>query len=203
MTLIEKATIQHYHKHRFEQFHYSNAQKQGWTSLEVQQLRFETILSLADFNNASVLDVGCGYGDFKAFLDQYIRRFDYIGVDQQPEFIKEAEKKYSGQPGIWFYETDAASCKLPEMDVVVASGLLSYQSKDSNYYQKMIARLYAIATHGFIFNMLDDQVFESSDLIVSHNKKKVLEYCETLSNEVIIKEDYLPIDFTICMKKTT
>jgi trans-aconitate methyltransferase len=201
MTPVEKATVRHYHKHRFQQVDYTMAQKQGWTNEEVQQLRFEAITKLADFNDKSVLDVGCGAGDFKELLDQQFKRFDYIGIDQQPEFISHAKEKFANQQGVWFYEADMATCKLPQVDIVVASGLLSYASTQSDYFLKMIERLYAAADNTLIFNMLNDQVFESTELIVAHDKEKMVEFCNTLSDVVVVKDDYLEIDFTVCMKK--
>lgn len=201
MTIIEKATIKHYHQHRIKRGQYSRAGKQGWISDEAQKVRHEVIMSLADFNNASVLDVGCGYGDLKDLLEERFRRFDYIGIDQQPEFIEEARKKYEGQPGVWFYEADVAACQLPQMDIVVASGLLSYRSESYQYYFGMIKRLFEAAEKSFIFNMLDDTAFQSTELLVAHSKEKVVAFCQELAVAPVLIDNYLKNDFTICMNK--
>ena len=49
--------------------------------------------------------------------------------------------------------------------------------------------------------MLDDQKFSSAELIVAHHKKDIFKYCKSLSNNVQLKDDYMDIDFTICIKK--
>ena len=40
----------------------------GWGSKKTQKIRFENIYKYFDKNNFSVLDVGCGLGDFYLFL---------------------------------------------------------------------------------------------------------------------------------------
>ena len=202
MTIIEKQTVKYYHKYRIKNENYSTAQKQGWTNKEVQQLRFKAFCELVDFNNKVILDVGCGYGDFKVYLDKEYKKFDYIGIDNQTEFISEAKTKFGCEQGIWFYNTDVSICQLPNsMDIVIASGLFSYRSDNENYYKDMITKLFDTAEETLLFNMLDDQKFTSGELIVAHNKKEIFDYCKCLSNNVAIKEDYLNIDFTICMRK--
>ncbi len=180
---------------------YSNAEKQGWTSKKVQELRFEAFCELVDFNNKAVLDVGCGYGDFKAYLDKEYKRFDYIGIDQQTEFIEEARTRFKEEQGVWFYNTDFSVCQLPNIAIVIASGVLSYRSKKEEYYKTMIAKLFNAAEETLVFNMLDDQKFPSGELIIAHNKHSILEYCKSLSDDVIVKDDYMDIDFTICINK--
>jgi len=201
MNIIEKQIVNYYHQHRVNQEQYSDAQKQGWVNESVQKIRFNAFSDLVDFNNKSVLDVGCGYGDFKNYLNQHCTRFDYIGIDQQAEFIAKAKTKFKQEQGVWFYHADVSSCQLPSMDIVVASGLLSYKSEQYGYYENIIAKLFEAADEALVFNMLDKQKFKSSDLIIAHDKEKILKYCNSLSKNVSIKEDYMDIDFTICMKK--
>jgi len=90
MNIIEKQIVKSYHLQRMSQQAITPAEAQGWTSKLVQDARFNAIIGLADFNDASVLDIGCGYGDFKARLDQEFNQVKYIGIDQQQEFISRA-----------------------------------------------------------------------------------------------------------------
>lgn len=201
MNIIEKQTVKHFHKSRIQEYNTNLAKAQGWTNQDVQQVRFETIFKLADFNNASVLDVGCGYGDFKSFLNKKHISCDYIGLDQQKEFITHAQKHFKEYPNTWFYEMDFSKCQLPKVDIVIASGVLSYHSKDSSYYINMIQRFYEAAKQTFIFNMLNSKTFLSGPLIVAHNKKDIHQKCLKICPNTILTTGYLENDFTIKMSK--
>ncbi len=201
MNLIEKYQIRHYHASRIKQWGSNRCKIQGWVSKEVQQARFDVITDLLDFNGVSVLDVGCGDGDFKEALDLSFHSFDYIGLDQQPEFIEYAQQRYQGHRHYWFHQVDFTRCQLPEVDIVVASGALSYRCEKPNYYMEMIQRLYAAASHAFIFNMLDQDFFNSGHLLVSHDRKQIYQQCQELCSQVTLKTGYLENDFTIVMSK--
>lgn len=201
MTIVEKQTVKHYHAHRLKQSDFNLAKIQGWTSEMGQQARFNAILELADFTEASVLDIGCGYGDFKARLDQAYGNVRYIGLDQQSEFITYAKQRYKEQQNTWFYEVDFSTCQLPQVDLVVASGVLSYYSTASNYYFRMIQRFYDAARKALIFNMLDSETFSSGPLIIAHDKKAVYEQCQQLCPNTSLKTGYTADDFTIKMER--
>ena len=85
MNLIEKATIRHYHNHRIATYRNGTVKVLGYRDIESQVKRFEVIATVGDFNGCTLLDVGCGYGDLKKYLDQIYSDFTYIGIDQMPE----------------------------------------------------------------------------------------------------------------------
>ncbi|WP_452223637.1 class I SAM-dependent methyltransferase [Lacinutrix chionoecetis] len=201
MTIIEKQNIKQFHAVRLKDKTITRSKMMGWTTKQAQQLRFEAIVSLFDFNNASVLDIGCGDGDFKAFLDERFVNIDYIGIDIQNQFIDFAKKRFKDQKNTWFYHTDFTTCQLPNVDVVVACGALSYKSAIPDFYTKMIEKFYKAASQAFIFNMLNAAYFESGNIIVAHSKTQIYEYCQTLSCNVKIVDNYLKNDFTIIMHK--
>jgi ubiquinone/menaquinone biosynthesis C-methylase UbiE len=103
MDLIEKATVMHYHRHRIEQYRCGTVESLGWRNINSQQARYKALTKVGDLSGASMLDVGCGYGDLKAYLDQHYTDFDYIGIDLQPEFINQAKARYKGLSRTWFY----------------------------------------------------------------------------------------------------
>lgn len=201
MTLIEKQHINHYHSERLKDKSLPRFSMMGWSSKEAQQIRFKAITSLFEFNNTSVLDLGCGDGDFKDYLDNRFSNVDYIGLDLQESFINYAKERFKAQDNTWFYHTDFTRCQLPKVDVVVASGALSYRSQDSNFYINCIKQFYDSAQKALIFNMLNEDHFEPGLVIVSHNKTKIFALCEQLSDDVTLYDSYLKNDFTIIMKK--
>jgi trans-aconitate methyltransferase len=197
MNLIEKATILHYHRHRIAACPPGGHGALGWRAEESQTRRFEVLAEVGDFAGASVLDIGCGHGDFKTFLDRRFERFRYIGIDLMPEFVALARERYAGRPDTHFFHSDFASAELPEADYVIASGALGYRCQDPEFPRRMIAKFFRAARCGLAFNLLDAAVFPAHDLLVGHDPRTVLELCRSLSANVRLVQGYLEDDFTV------
>ena len=88
MNLIDRAKVIHFHRHRIAEFGIDSVRSLGWVSETSQANHFEAISQAADFNNISVLDLGCGTGDLKAFLDARFSGLSYLGIDQVAEFVE-------------------------------------------------------------------------------------------------------------------
>ncbi len=199
MDLLEKATVMHYHRHRITEFQAGTVEALGWRGTQSQLDRYRVLVNVGDLNGASILDVGCGYGDLKAFLDQYFSDFDYIGIDQMPEFVAEARARYGHCTRTTFYQTDFSTAKLPQVDYVIASGALGYRCKNECFYTDMIAKLYDSAKVAFAFNMLDKKTFPLHDLLVGHDRDEIIALCRALSPSVEWFDGYLHDDFTVFM----
>lgn len=198
MDLIEKATIIHYHRHRIKEFN-DTVKSLGWKEANSQLKRFEVLAQVADLNGCSIMDLGCGNGDLKGVLDRQFSGFTYIGVDQMPEFVAEANSRYGHLPDTHFYQTDFSSSELPKVDYVIASGLLGYRSVNPGYYREAIAKMYASARYALAFNMLDVAVFPDHPLLVGHDADEVETFCNMLSPRVALIRGYLEDDFTVFM----
>ncbi len=201
MTIVEKQRVKQYHTERHGKWGDDRTKILGWTSKSAQEARFKVIASLVCFNGVSVLDLGCGDGDLKYFLSQRFSGFDYIGLDQQVEFIDHAKHRFKDWPNTWFHHTDFTLCQLPKMDVVVACGSLSYRSDNYDYYMDRVRQFYGVANDTFIFNMLDRNHFESGPLLISHDKEQMYGQCREICNDVTLETGYLDNDFTIKMQK--
>ena len=197
MNLLEKATIMHYHRHRITEFDLGTAKALGWRNELSQSVRFEVLARIGDFHHCSVLDVGCGQCDLKSYLDQHEREYDYIGIDQMPEFIEHARERFAGARNAVFFQSDFSQEELPEVDYVIASGALGYRCDQPDYYRAMLCKFYAAARRGLAFNMLDVETFPGHSLLVGHNRLAVLEFCRTLSPRVELITGYLGDDFSI------
>ena len=199
MDLIEKATVMHYHRHRITEFQQGTVEALGWRGTQSQLARYKVLVNVGDLNGVSILDVGCGYGDLKAFLGLHFSDFDYIGIDQMPEFIAEARVRYGDCPRTAFYQTDFSIAELPQVDYVFASGTLGYRCKNEGFYADMICKLYNSAKVAFAFNLLDKKSFPVHDLLVGHDRDEILALCRVLSPQVEWFDDYLEDDFTVFM----
>lgn len=197
MDLIERATIMHYHRHRIAEFG-PRAQALGWKAEHSQWERFEAILQAADFSHCSVLDVGCGRADLKAFLDEKFPGVRYTGIDQMPEFVADAARRY-GDDGSHFLLGDFTQGELPRADYVVACGALGYRCTDEGFHLRMIRRLHAAARRALIFNVLDARRFPQHPLLVGRDCGEVLDLCRRLSPHVSVQQGYLDDDMTFCV----
>jgi trans-aconitate methyltransferase len=197
MNLIEKATITHYHRYRIAEYSGGTVKALGWKGEESQVKRFEALTAVGDLNGCTLLDVGCGYGDLKGYLDRSFSGFTYIGIDQMPEFIAEALNKYEDCADTFFYQTDFVTMAFPRVDYVIASGALGYRCDNPEFYADMIRKLYGAATRAVAFNMLDAAHFPQHELLVGYDCEQVVAFCDALSPCVKVVRGYLEDDFTV------
>lgn len=202
MTIIEQATVLHYHRHRMSLYGQGTARALGWKHEASQQTRFDVLATVGDMTGCSLLDVGCGYGDLKAHLDRTHTGFAYIGIDQQPEFIAIARARHHDVPNTWFFQADFTTVAFPTVDYVMASGSLNYRRGDLQCHLGMIGKMFAAAARGVAFNMLDVARFSQHDLLVGHDLARIEAHCQSMTPHVRIIRGYLDDDFTIFMYKT-
>src|SRR5512139_815840 len=94
-----------------------------WTE-RGQRLRYEAFLELAGgLAGRSVLDFGCGKGDFLGFLRARGVDCAYTGIDVHPDLVALARAKY---PGDKFLARDVEERPLDRVfDVVIACGVFN------------------------------------------------------------------------------
>jgi trans-aconitate methyltransferase len=201
MNLVEKATIIHYHRHRIGEYDTGSVGALGYRDADSQRKRFEVLAATADLSGCSVLDVGCGHGDLKGFLDKHYHGFDYIGIDQMAEFVQQARNTYGQRPSCYFCISDFTEAELPHADYVFASGVLGYRCADEKFYFDMIVKMYLAANKALAFNMLDAARFPQHTLLVGHDANKVVEFCRRLTPHVRLVRGYLEDDFTVLLYK--
>lgn len=94
----------------------------GW-SPSGQILRYQKVLQLINLENKTLLDFGCGKGDFYGFLKERGIICKYTGIDINPELIKLASSKY---PDAEFLVKDIEQTPLSKMfDYTVSIGVFN------------------------------------------------------------------------------
>jgi trans-aconitate methyltransferase len=199
MTLIEKATVIHYHRSRIAEYDGGTVEALGYRNEDSQTRRFGALAAVGSFDGRSVLDIGCGHGDLKGYLDARYCGFSYVGIDQMAEFIQQARVRYGQRQSCYFCIADASDAELPQADYVLASGILAYRCDDSGYYFAMIEKMYRAARRALAFNMLDAAAFPEHPLLVGHDAAAVMDFCAQLSPDARLVRGYLDDDFTVTM----
>ena len=196
MSIIDQAQIIRFHSDRSKEFA-DDYKKLGWKSADSQLIRFGVLASAFNINGASVLDVGCGYADFKPFLDKRFSGVSYTGIDLMPAFIHEAARRFASDNFASFIYGDFSAVDLTAVDYVFCCGALSYRNPDPGFHFRMIKKMWDTASKGVTFCLLDSEVFPHHPLLQGHDKKEMLEYCRSLSERAFLIDGYLPDDFTI------
>lgn len=200
MNTIEKANILYHHRH-WLQHEVTPVRKVGWVDELSQQERFKVLASIADLSDQVIMDLGCGLGDLRPFLAQRFKNFVYLGIDMIPEFIDAASQRFENEKDTSFINADFTVDGLPEVDYVLASGSLSYQTDNELFLYRAIEKMYVCARKGVAFNLLNSETYTSTAVLKSYNKYEVLGYCLRLANSTELKIGYLEDDFTIMMYK--
>lgn len=196
MDLFEKAAVLQYHRRRIGD---PTRCALGWRSPEGQRVRFEVLCRIGDMSGCKVLDLGCGYGDLRPFLEQRFVDVAYLGVDQMPEFIEEACRRHGHLPRTGFVQADMLNAVLPQVDYVLASGAMSYRSGNALYPYNLIRQMWEAATRGIAFNLLDANVFEATPVLRGQDPEAIGDFCRVLDPAAELVRGYLPYDFTVLM----
>jgi SAM-dependent methyltransferase len=199
MNLINKAKIIHFYQKNLQKHGIGNVQSLGWANEDSQQLRFKALCQNFNFNNSSILDVGCGYADLKYFLDNLYRDFQYIGIDITTNFLDKAKEMYEFDKSVILYQADIYEVNFPKIDYVMASGIFGVQIQERRKYFELISKMFDACKIAISFNMLLSS--PTTENLMTFEINEVKNYCKTLTNSIEIIQNYLPNDFTVQLRK--
>lgn len=163
-----------------------------WNSKYTQYKRFEILTSfIQNIENHSLIDAGCGFGEYYNYLIKNNKSpKSYIGIDCEKMMIDLASKRFSN---IDFKIQNIIKDELQISDYYICSGAMNtFKEKDIFTF---ISKCFLASKKGFIFNFLKDDRLCTVDYI------KVINFCKNLSKNIEFRDDYLPNDFSIFIKK--
>lgn len=203
-----RTRIQLRHKASIERFGYK-PQALFWTDQDAQLQRFKVLASLLpsvekpNHQAWSILDVGCGFADFYAYLNQAGYHINYTGIDVSPDMIDSAAWLHHG---ITLFEGELADQAFEEnaFDFVFLSGALNEVVDETGAYAKSVIRdLYRIARVGVGFNLLNkhNPWIQSRPDLQSFYPASIAAFCERFADKVDWRSDYLPNDFSVFLNK--
>lgn len=174
-----------------------------WNSYSSAAERYKELIQDIDFNNKSILDVGCGFGDIIPFIFSKCDSFEYTGVDFTKEFIEKAKKKY---PDFRFINGNYFKNPLrKKFDIIICCGALNgnYGKKTVRFRKEAIQVMFHHCKEAVAFNMAGgiSPVNKKKSIIYYTDSLKLLTYCATLSEKIILRNHYHPKDFTIIIFK--
>jgi SAM-dependent methyltransferase len=200
---IEQFYAQHLKQHG------NSAKGVGWKNTEAQQVRFEQLIRVTNTSETfSLNDLGCGVGDFIAFLDQHKKQYIYYGYDVMPVMIERAKERFSGRNNVTL-EVITKAEEMRTADFTIASGIFNIRFAENDslwlkYILDTIAYMNDKSTAGFSFNILtkySDPEFMKPELYYA-DPSLLFDFCKrNFSRNVALLHDYNQYDFTIIVRK--
>jgi len=131
-----------------------------------QSARFKGILDALQHVDGveSVLDVGCGFGDFYPWATAHWPSLkDYYGIDIIPEFVQGARDKYEGAS--WTVNTVADLPVEEAYDVAIAIGMFTKKTEGwSDLLMRTIGGMWVRARKAVAFTTLSSNMWKPRDI---------------------------------------
>ena len=177
-----------------------------WNGPESHQLRHRQFLRLFEGSrDGSIIDLGCGFGDFFGFLRSAGHNGHFTGYDVAPGMI-EAARQLHGEGDDRSWRVGATPDEAA--DFAVASGILNVKGDVSDdvwlgYLRETLDVLAKAGRKGFGFNVLSlssDPDRRRSNLYYA-DPSEMLRYClSRYGRSVALLQDYGLYEFTVLVR---
>lgn len=156
----------------------------GWTH-KGQLMRYEAVLKFIEPQGKSILDFGCGKGDFYGFLKERGIACNYKGIDINPSLIELARKKYREN---FFYVQDVENEPLQgNFDYVVAIGVFNLQVQNVKETAKnCIAILFNHTSSRLVATFLNSQTRLRDIGVTYFSKDELIETAKALTDRFLL-----------------
>lgn len=207
MSYEDKNKLLSDYKSRYHEYGYS-PKTLGWDKGK-QNIRFDVLTSQWDLNNKRILDVGCGFGD----LNNYFRNngfdnYEYVGVDIVDDLIEEAKERnsHNGKAEITYICDDFLKFETEDsFDYVISSGAFNrkFFGELDNYIfiENCMDKSLRLCGGGIAFDFLSDKVDYKYEHTFHSSPEKILEMAYKRSRNVMLRNDYMPFEFSIFIFK--
>lgn len=164
----------------------------GWNTAHGQLAGFLQMAAIDGLEpGVRVLDLGCGMGDFKTFLDQRGVAVDYTGWDICAPLIERARARH---PGVRFAVRDIlADPPAESFDIVVCSGALTLRLPDHEaWVQAMLQAMFRLCRRGMVFNLLSAYYAHDNPMAAAPGRyyyalpEDAFRLCAGMSRQVVI-----------------
>lgn len=167
-----------------------------------QKLRFKILSEIGIGSNDSVIDIGCGFGDLLAYLQEHYTGIKYTGIDIVPEFISQAKEQY---PDGDFRITDILRDTIEKKwDYVFASGVFNIRlpsGSSEEFIKSMIQKMFDLCVKGIACDFMSTYVDYQQEDAFHCNPTMLFDYAKSLSRRVVLRNDYMPFEFTVYIYK--
>ncbi|HYH05712.1 MAG TPA: methyltransferase domain-containing protein [Thermoanaerobaculia bacterium] len=167
------------------------AQLCGWSSARSQEERFAALVRSLRYTGGSIVDFGCGTGDFHAFISKFYGNVNYTGLDHDESMLAVARLAHDAR----FVRCGFDQVDFEPVDYVVASGIFQFRdAEDPKYYETLAKALYERSKIGFAANFLSSlrRDSEKSDHELYLSPAEVADLASGISKSWVIDHSYHP-----------
>ena len=162
-----------------------------------RQIRFQNLIQIGIKDGDSILDVGCGYGDFVGHLKERKINIKYEGVDINPIMISEAKRRY---PNEFFRVLDIVNDSYEKYDWIVSTSCFNLKLKSQDNYEftkQILKSAYLHSKKGVAFDFLSTYVDFTSEFGFHYSPEKVFSIAKEITKCVSLRHDYPIYEFCI------
>jgi len=163
-----------------------------------QAIRHEVHASALRGVMPSVLEIGCGLGDFYRYLKQHGHDCSYMGYDIVPEYVEQCRRQY---PDARFECRNIFVEGIEsKFDTVVMSQVFNNRYRKSDNLQVMKRALELAFEHSRVsvsVDMISTYVdFQNPDLFY-YPPEKIFQIAKAIAPRVVLRHDYRAFEFCI------
>lgn len=168
------------------------------SSKRTQLMRFEAFISTNDLAGCSILDVGCGTGDFWERLQYRKIKCDYLGVDLSPEMARISQERY---PAARFESANILAWDTSrQFDFVTAFAIHNVVVPEGwELLSALTRRQFELCRIGTHLSLLTDRFGSFAEHIQPWSVERVLALALEITPYVSVQHHYLPHDFGITL----
>jgi SAM-dependent methyltransferase len=199
MKQSDRAKLEAYYGEKLKTYG-DDARSLGWTP-GGRKVRFGVLAGVGYLNGCSVLDVGCGFGDFYGYLREHGIQTDYSGIDINAGFIDIARKKF---PEARFEVADYEEQGMDKtFDWAFAAGIFTIRLSDNEaFVRNTLCRKFDSCRKGFAADFLRPAYGDAAgDVYWRPQPEKIAEICRGLSKRFILRCDYMADGFCVYVYK--
>ena len=191
-----KEKILGYYKPLIEHYSPDDTRYVSWLTENNQHLRFFQLIDNNDFSFSSVLDVGCGVGDFWEYLNKnHFNLKDYKGIDILDEMIDGAKSKFNNIEDK--FECIDVFDYFDSHDYCVSNGTISVRifkddEEQKSYGYNFLDKLHGLSNKAFAINFLSDYTDErvKTNQLFYYAPELMYTYCKMNYGNVKLISDY-------------
>lgn len=170
-----------------------------------RRMRFDVLFECGIVPGSKILDLGCGFGDLYAYLNERLGEgnFTYVGVDINPTIIEYAKQRF---PKCDFRTVDILTDNLSDnFDFVVSTSSFNNKMNDISNYDfafKILNKCYEIADKGVAIDFLTSYVdFQSTNEAFYYQPEIIFSKCKKITKRVSLRHDYPLFEFCVYLYK--
>ena len=163
-----------------------------------QKTRFDIITQVGINDDCSLLDVGCGFGDYFNYLKQRgIKNVKYNGIDLSDKIVDLAKENNPLANVVQCNVLDLSDDE--KFDYVISLGFNWVKTGENwDTLTSVLDKMWKLCKKGIAYNAVSTFAEKQDEVIYFVSPIKVIDYImNNLTYKIVFKHDYMPHDFTV------